>query len=337
MIWKYIDAIIVCLELRPPMALGFFPVSAPLFLFWRKSYTLTVKIMIELRSFSKSYSSKSAPAVSDFSMTCAKGEITGLLGLNGAGKTTILKAICARHFATSGEVLVEGVNASENAEAVRNLTGFITEEPNLPPEYTVAEFLNMVAQLHGQEKKPRIHTNEHGQEKSPSPSVPPTSKNKESVISVASVLSASNTSSASICVHPRLIDSLSLTELLPKKLRTLSKGQRERVNFAQALIYNPSVLVLDEPASGLDPAQILSMRALVRSLKASHTILLSTHLMQEVEALCDRVYIIHEGKFAASGTPSEIAAAHHCKNLEEAFFLITKQTDSAKTGAEENS
>ena len=235
--------------------------------------------MIELTNFSKSYSSKSDSfAVKDFSMVCKKGEITGLLGLNGAGKTTILKAICARHFATSGSVLVEGLNASEESEQVREVTGFVAEEPHFPEEYTVFEYLNMVAELHGMNSKTQIHADERG---------------------------------------------LDITELLHKKIRTLSKGQRERVNFAQALIYNPSVLVLDEPASGLDPAQIVNMRKLVKSLKSDHTILLSTHLMQEVEALCDRVYIIHEGRLAASGTAEEIARASGCKNLEEAFFKIT--------------
>ncbi|MBR1405172.1 MAG: ABC transporter ATP-binding protein [Treponema sp.] len=235
--------------------------------------------MIELQNFSKSYSSKNDSfAVKDFSMVCKKGEITGLLGLNGAGKTTILKAICARHFATNGSVLVERLNASEESEQVRELTGFVAEEPHFPEEYTVFEYLNMVAELHGMNSKTRMNTDERG---------------------------------------------LDITELLHKKIRTLSKGQRERVNFAQALIYNPSVLVLDEPASGLDPAQIVNMRKLVKSLKSDHTILLSTHLMQEVEALCDRVYIIHEGKLAASGTAEEIARSSGCKNLEEAFFKIT--------------
>ena len=255
--------------------------------------------MIQLTAFTKSYTSrKSAPAVQDFSMLCQTDEITGILGLNGAGKTTILKAITARHFATSGEVLVNGINASENAEMVRSITGFVAEEPNLPGEYTVAEYLNMVAELHGVTQT-QIHADSR-------------SLNKKS---------------ASIRVHPRLIDQLSLEELLPKKIKTLSKGQRERVNFAQALIHNPSVLVLDEPASGLDPAQILKMRSLVKSLKADHTILLSTHLMQEVEALCDKVYIIHEGRLAASGTADEIAAQFNCKNLEEAFFKITSTSD----------
>ena len=257
--------------------------------------------MIQLTNFTKSYSSKSPFAVSDINMTCEKGCITGILGLNGAGKTTILKAITARHFATRGSVLIEGIEAGENAEQVRNLTGFVEEEPKLPGEYTVEEYLNMVASLHG--LKTQMHADKR--------------RLKNNDIN----------SSASICVNPRLIESLSLKEIFPKKIKTLSKGQRQRVNFAQALIYNPSVLVLDEPASGLDPAQIINMRSLVKSLKADHTILLSTHLMQEVDSLCDKVYILHEGKIAASGRPDEIASQFKCKNLEEAFFKITSVSD----------
>ena len=210
-------------------------------------------------------------------MSCAEGEITGLLGLNGAGKTTVLKAVCARHFATGGEVVVDGVSAGESPEIVRNLTGFVQEEPDLPGEYTVAEYLGAVASLHG----------------------------------------------AGRGVSPWLTDSLSLGPLLNKKIRSLSKGQKGRVNLAQALVYNPGVLVLDEPSSGLDPAQIVSMRSLIRSLKAGRTILLSTHLMQEAVSLCDRIFIIHEGNLAAAGTPDEITAGYGCGSLEEAFMRIT--------------
>ena len=258
--------------------------------------------MIQLTNFTKSYSSKSPFAVSDINMTCEKGCITGILGLNGAGKTTILKAITARHFATSGSVLVEGIEAGENAEQVRNLTGFVEEEPKLPGEYTVEEYLSQVFSLH-QEKE--SHTDSEFLRNS----------NSKMILrsKIESVWQYEN--------------SLSISDLLPKKIKTLSKGQRQRVNFAQALIYDPSVLVLDEPASGLDPAQIINMRSLVKSLKADHTILLSTHLMQEVDSLCDKVYILHQGKIAASGSPEEIASQFKCKNLEEAFFKITSASD----------
>lgn len=247
--------------------------------------------MVELINFTKSYSSKknSSLAVENVNMLCKKGEITGLLGLNGAGKTTILKAVTARHMASSGKVLVEGIDAAENLEEVRNLSGFVEEEPNLPAEFTVAEYLKMTARLHDREKFS---------------------------------LQKKDIQSHFLC-QSEFLKELSLEELLPKKIRELSKGQRQRLNFAQALIYNPPLLVLDEPASGLDPAQIFSMHSLVKSLKKDHAIILSTHLMQEVDSLCDTVYILHKGKIIARGSPEEIARQNGCKNLEAAFLKLT--------------
>ncbi len=93
-----------------------------------------------------------------------------------------------------------------------------------------------------------------------------------------------------------------------KKIGALSKGYRQRVGIAQALIHDPSVLILDEPTSGLDPSQIVEIRQLIRSLSAHKTVMLSTHIMQEVEALCDRIMIISRGKIVATDTPSNIKA-----------------------------
>jgi ABC-2 type transport system ATP-binding protein len=93
-----------------------------------------------------------------------------------------------------------------------------------------------------------------------------------------------------------------------KKIGALSKGYRQRVGIAQALIHDPSVLILDEPTSGLDPSQIVEIRQLIRNVSTSKTVLLSTHIMQEVEALCDRITIINHGKIIATDTPSNIKA-----------------------------
>ncbi len=237
--------------------------------------------MIELIGFSKNY--KNFTAVNDFSIKCESGKITGILGPNGAGKTTILKAVCARHFASKGKVLINGFDACEDAEQIRSLTGFVTEQENLPGEYFVHEYLSQMADLHGLSKDEKLSA------------------------------------------IKRVSKECDLDDIVTKKIRTLSKGQRERVNFAQALIHNPPVLVLDEPASGLDPAQILRMRKLVTSLKENHTILLSTHLMQEVDALCDTIFIINRGKLVASGTAEDIKKQTSCKTLEDAFFKLTVQ------------
>lgn len=238
--------------------------------------------MIELIHFSKTY--KNFTAVSDVSFSCEKGKITGILGPNGAGKTTVLKAICGRHLATGGSVLVENLDAAEETEKIRSLCGFVTEEPELPGEYNVFEYLESVFLLHTGKKFKDIDSK----------------------------------------YISNLFEELSLSELLDKKIKSLSKGQKQRVNFAQALIYNPKVLVLDEPATGLDPSQIIRMRKFVLSQKESRTVILSTHLMQEVEALCDEVLILNQGKIAARGTIPEILKSTNSKNLEEAFFALTQ-------------
>ncbi len=93
-----------------------------------------------------------------------------------------------------------------------------------------------------------------------------------------------------------------------KKIGELSKGYRQRVGIAQALVHDPSVLILDEPTSGLDPSQIIEIRQLIRTLSVNKTVMLSTHIMQEVEALCDRIMIINRGKIVASDTPQNIKA-----------------------------
>jgi ABC-2 type transport system ATP-binding protein len=93
-----------------------------------------------------------------------------------------------------------------------------------------------------------------------------------------------------------------------KKIGELSKGYRQRVGIAQALIHDPSVLILDEPTSGLDPSQIVEIRQLIRNISTSKTVMLSTHIMQEVEALCDRIMIINHGKIVATDTPANIKA-----------------------------
>jgi ABC-2 type transport system ATP-binding protein len=96
-----------------------------------------------------------------------------------------------------------------------------------------------------------------------------------------------------------MIELCGLTKEQNKRIESLSKGYRQRVGLAQALIHNPQVLILDEPTSGLDPNQILEIRKLIKQISEQKTVILSTHIMQEVQALCDRVIVIHQGKIVA--------------------------------------
>ena len=242
--------------------------------------------MIELTNFSKSYN-KSAPAAADVSLTIADGSITGLLGPNGSGKTTIMKAICGFHFPTSGSITISlpdgnSFTTDENPELCMKYIGYVPEIPLLPKDMRVLDFLRYAADTHGISKEKR-----------------------EDACDL-------------------VIKECSIEKLLFKKIKTLSKGQQQRVSFAQAIIHNPPNLILDEPISGLDPAQILQMRALIKKLSKTKAILMSTHILQEVRSLCDNLYIVSEGKITASGTEEEITKQAGTKSLEEAFIKLTQ-------------
>lgn len=242
--------------------------------------------MIELKGFSKSYNSKNGFAVEDVSLTIKDGEITGLLGPNGSGKTTIMKAICGFHFPTKGSITITAPDGTsfttdEAPELCMKYTGYVPEIPLLPKDITVTAFLRYAAETHQlapDEADPAIE---------------------------------------------RVIKECKLDKLLSKKIRTLSKGQQQRVSLAQAIIHNPPNLILDEPVSGLDPAQIIQMRELIQKLSKTTAILMSTHLLQEVYSLCSNICIISEGKTAAAGTEEQIAKTAGTKNLEEAFVKLT--------------
>jgi ABC-2 type transport system ATP-binding protein len=119
----------------------------------------------------------------------------------------------------------------------------------------------------------------------------------------------------------RVAQSCRVGEVWHKTIRKLSKGFRQRVGLAQAILHDPQVLILDEPTSGLDPNQILLVRDLVKSLAKDKTVLLSTHILQEVGAMADRVVLINEGAVAFQGTPAELAGT---STIEQRFHELTK-------------
>jgi len=126
----------------------------------------------------------------------------------------------------------------------------------------------------------------------------------------------------------RIDEMLQLTGLNPeahKKIGALSRGYRQRVGLAQALIHDPEVLILDEPTSGLDPNQLVEIRALIQDCGKTKTVLFSTHIMQEVEAVCDRVMIINKGKIIADGKVENLYDLTRTKSMEEAFRSLTSK------------
>ena len=117
-----------------------------------------------------------------------------------------------------------------------------------------------------------------------------------------------------------------LEKVLPRLIRSLSKGYKQRVGISQALLGSPKIIILDEPTVGLDPAQVIEMRKLIRELGKAHTVILSSHILSEVQAVCQQVLILSKGKLAASGTLQELTADG--RSLEEVFLALTgAQTD----------
>jgi ABC-2 type transport system ATP-binding protein len=205
--------------------------------------------------------------VRDLTLALARGEVLGLLGVNGAGKSTTLRMIAGVMAPSTGTVRIDGEDLSEHAELARRRIGYLPEVPPLHTELTVAEFLAFCARLHGLSRK-----------------------------SDAAVAAA--------------IERCGLGDVRRRLIGALSKGFRQRVGLAQAILHEPALIVLDEPASGLDPVQAMNLRELVCGLGADHAVVLSTHVLPDVVACCDRVAILHEGVLRHEGSLAADAGAN---------------------------
>lgn len=218
-------------------------------------------------------------AVDDLNFELRKGEIVGFLGPNGAGKSTTMKMLTGYMKPSSGAIEVEGNLISEKAMQARAAIGYLPEHNPLYTDMYVLEFLLLVGDLYGMEKK---LLRERAEE---------------------------------------MIALCGLTKEKSKKIGQLSKGYRQRVGLAQALLNNPAVLILDEPTTGLDPNQLVEIREVIRKAGKDKTVLLSSHIMQEVEALCDRVILINQGKIISDTSLEELQSKG--QSLEEIFRSLT--------------
>ena len=207
--------------------------------------------MIQVERLSRSYDR--LRAVAEVSFAIGHGEVVGLLGHNGAGKTTIMKMLTGFLEPSAGSIRIDGQDIEARRQAVQALIGYLPENCPLYPEMTVIDYLDYQAGLHG------VPTDQ----------------------------------------RPGLIrQAIARTWLEAKALEpiaTLSRGYRQRVGVAQAILHRPRLLILDEPTNGLDPTQIRQMRTLIRDLAREATVILSTHILQEVQAVCDRVLILRAG------------------------------------------
>ena len=218
-------------------------------------------MLLEVCELTKKYGGKTA--VESITFSVERGEILGLLGTNGAGKSTTMNMITGYLASTSGQIRIDRQDILENPLEVRKKIGYLPERPPLYPEMTIGEYLRFVYHL----KKVSLPQRQHLQE---------------------------------IC---RL---LGLEQMTARVIKNLSKGYQQRVGIAQAMIGFPDLIILDEPTVGLDPQQVVEIRELIRKLGENHTVILSSHILSEVQALCSRILIIHHGNLIADGSASEL-------------------------------
>jgi len=193
-------------------------------------------------------------AIRDINIEIGHAGITGLLGSNGAGKSTTLNILCGVLNQTEGVVYIDGINMQEAPETAKKLLGFLPQTPPLYMDLTVDEYLTFCALLRLMERRKVKAALDEAKER------------------------------------------CGISHFGKRLIKNLSGGYRQRVGIAQAIIHRPKLVVLDEPTNGLDPNQIVEVRALIREIAADRTVIFSSHILSEVQILCNEITMIEGGK-----------------------------------------
>ncbi len=227
--------------------------------------------MIHIENLTKYYNDFCA--VDHINFNIKKGEILGLLGPKGAGKTTTLRMLTGYFMPTSGTIRVKDYLLDENIIEIKKMMGYLPESAPLYHSMLVYDYLDYVAGIRGMDKGQRFSR------------------------------------------IRQLVDLCGLDDIMHRSIDELSKGLNQRVGLAHAMMTDPEILILDEPTSGLDPNQIAEIRDIIRKIGKEKTVILSTHILSEVEATCDRVVIINKGKIVADDITENLKQAANQKDF----------------------
>lgn len=202
-------------------------------------------------------------AIRDINFEISQHGIYGLLGSNGAGKSTTMNIMCGVLKPTQGDVYIKGINIREHPVEAKRHLGFLPQRPPLHMDLTVREYLVHCAGLRY---------------------IP----DREIPHAVSEVM-----------------EKCGITHFSERLIRNLSGGYQQRLGIAQAIIHRPEFVVLDEPTNGLDPNQIVEIRHLIKEIAQERTVVLSTHILSEVQATCDHIRMIEQGNLVFAGTVDE--------------------------------
>ena len=217
--------------------------------------------IVKIENLSHQYSKDWA--VKDINLEIKSHGILGLLGSNGAGKSTTMNILCGALVPTNGQVTINGIDIQSKPEEAKKLIGFLPQKAPLYLDLTVDEYLTHCAHLR--------------------------------------LIKPKNIKNALEWVKNRC----GIAHFSKRLLKNLSGGYQQRVGIAQAIIHDPMLVVLDEPTNGLDPVQIIEIRKLIKEIGQDRAVILSTHILSEVQATCEDIKMIEKGRLVFSGTLQE--------------------------------
>ena len=235
---------------------------------------------ISIENLTKNY--KTIRALDNLSLEIKKGETFGLLGINGAGKTTIIKILCGLTKKTGGNVIVYGYNLDKDLDKIKEIINLSPQETAVANNLTVRENLCFFANVYHKENEKYIG---------------------------------------------ELVETFGLSNVLEQNAKTLSGGYKRRLSIAIALISQPKILFLDEPTLGLDVFARRELWQIINKLKKNVTIILTSHYLEEIENLCDRVAILSEGRLLEIGSIDEIKEKHATSKFEDAFIKLVEENE----------
>jgi sodium transport system ATP-binding protein len=242
--------------------------------------------MIEARHLVKRFRDKkrgAVCAVNDVSFSCRPGEIYGLLGANGAGKTTMLRMLATILAPSEGTAIVAGFDVAKEPQKVRSSVGFLSTATALYGRLSAQEMVEYFGRLQGLDEatlRRRID---------------------------------------------QIFARLEMDDFRDRRCDMLSTGMKQKVSIARTLVHDPTVMIFDEPTVGLDVMAARTIAAFIRECRdAGKTVVFSTHVMREVEKLCDHIGIIHNGKLLAEGTLAQLRERFAVQDLEDLFVKVVE-------------